>query len=190
MLQEKEYTLKSLCPMIMHNAQLADPMNDFSKAMKAISGKRAKTEADHMEMSHIEFLGGLYMGNDGPVIPPQNVRKMLIEAARKRKEGKLAEAGIFVLDAFPLIYDGPRNADALWEAESFRDRRIVVVGRNRIVRTRPIFNEWQSKVKILFDDDVLNQGHLDSWFEIAGNIIGLNEMRPQYGRFEVMNGHK
>lgn len=186
MLQEKTYTLRSICPMLVHNGQLADPTNVFAKAMKAISGKRAKTDADFEEMARIEFLGGLYMGKAGPVIPPQNVRGMLIRAARKRKEGKQAEAGVFVLDNTQMEYDGPRDADALWEDESFRHRAIVVVGRNRVARTRPIFNEWQAKVKVTFDDELVNERQLDEWFEIAGGIIGLGDWRPQYGRFEVV----
>jgi hypothetical protein len=178
--------------MLMHNGQLADPMNAFSRALKAITGKRSKTDADYEEMARIEFLGGLYMGKTGPVIPPQNVRGMLIHAARKRKEGKLCEAGVFILQNSELEYDGPRNADALWEDESFRDRAIVVVGRNRVARTRPIFNEWVAKVKVTYDDDVLNEGQLDEWFSIAGSIIGQGDYRPLYGRFEVVseNGHK
>ena len=186
MLQEKEYHLKSVCPMLQHNGQLADPLNAFSKALKAITGKRSKTDADYLEMAHVEFLGGLYMGEDGPVIPPQNVRGMLIRAARKRKEGKLCEAGVFILNNSSLEYDGPREADALWEDESFRNRAIVVVGRNRVARTRPIFNEWASKVKVTYDDDVLNEGQLDEWFRIAGSIIGQGDNRPLYGRFIVV----
>jgi hypothetical protein len=191
MLQEKEYHLKSVCPMLVHNGQLADPMNGFAKALKVITGKRSKTDADYEEMARIEFLGGLYMGEpeDGPVIPPANIRGMLIRAARKRKEGKLAEAGIFILDNSPLIYEGPRDADSLWEDESFRDRQIVVVGRNRVARTRPIFNEWAANVKVTYDDDVLNEAQLDEWFQIAGSIIGQGDYRPQYGRFEVLNGN-
>jgi hypothetical protein len=186
MLKEKEYTLKSVCPMLMHNGQMADPANVFAKAMKATSGKRAKTDADYEEMARLEFLGGLYMGKSGPVIPPQNVRGMLIRAARKRKEGKQAEAGVFILNNAVLEYNGPTDADALWEEESFRHRAIVVVGRARVARTHPIFEEWQAKVKVTYDDELVNERQLDEWFEIAGSIIGLGDWRPQFGRFEVV----
>ena len=187
MLKEKEYHLKSVCPMLQHNGQTADPINPFAKSIKAISGKRSKTDADHDELARLSFLGGLYMDEDGPVIPPQNIRGMLIRAARKRKEGKLAEAGIFILDNSYLEYDGPRNADALWEDESFRHRSIVVVSRSRVPRTRPIFNEWEAKVKVNYDDDVLNESQLDEWFAIAGSIIGQGDYRPQYGRFMIVD---
>jgi len=43
----------------MHNGQLADPMNRFTKAIKEITGKRKKSDSDHMEISHLEFLGSL-----------------------------------------------------------------------------------------------------------------------------------
>lgn len=190
MLKEKEYHLKSVGPMLMHNGHLADPTNKFAKAMKTISGKRAKTEADFEELARLEFLGGLYMGKNGaglvPVIPPQNVRGMLIRAARKRKEGKQAEAGIFILDNSYLEYEGPKDADALWEDESYRHRAIVVVGRNRVARTRPMFPEWEAKVKVTYDDEVVSESQLDEWFDIAGHIIGLGDWRPQFGRFEII----
>lgn len=186
MLKEKSYTLKSVCPMLMHNGQTADPTNAFAKAMKIISGKRAKTEADHEELARLEFLAGLYMAKGGPCIPPQNLRGMLIYAARKRKEGKLAEAGVFVTDNMLLEYDGPRDPDELWKDGRFTDRRLVVVNRARIARTRPVFDEWQGVAKVFYDDDVLSEHQLDEWLIIAGSIIGLGDYRPQYGRFEVV----
>lgn len=160
--------------------------------MKVISAKRNKTDADHEELGRIEFLGGLYMGEEGPIIPPAAIRKMIIEAARKRKEGKLAEVGVFILASSPLVYDGPRDPDQLWEVVSFRDRRIVVIGRNRVMRTRPIFNQWEAFVNITYDDEIVkNVAQLDLWMEDAGQIVGLHEMRPMYGRFEIVgNGHK
>lgn len=182
MLQEKEYTLKSNGPMLMHNGH---PLNPITQAMKKLSAKRAKTEADYLELSRLEFLGGLYMGEEGPIIPAANIRGMLIRAARKRKEGKLAESGLFVLEHPYLEYDGPRHPDAMWEDGRFKHEALVVVSRSRIVRTRPIFNEWKLTIKLTYDDQVLNEQQLDEWINIAGHIIGLGDWRPQYGRFSV-----
>jgi len=190
MLQEKSYQLKSVCPLLMHNGQLADPLNDFTIAMKAVSGKRNKTPADHQEMGRIEFLGGLYMGQNGkgiaPVIPPQNIRGMLIRAARKRKEGKLAESGLFIMDNTFLEYEGPTDPDEMWEDGRFTDRRMVVVSRSRIARTRPVFDEWEATVDVTYDDEIISESMLDEWFQIAGHIIGQGDNRPQNGRFEVV----
>ena len=59
-MSEKFYQCKirSLSPLIMHNGQLADPFNHFSKAKKEITGKRAKTDADMMEIARLDWFGG------------------------------------------------------------------------------------------------------------------------------------
>jgi hypothetical protein len=57
-------------PLVVHNDQLANPLGSYTKAIKAISSKRAKTEDDHLEMSRIEWEGGLYIDPElGPFLP-------------------------------------------------------------------------------------------------------------------------
>lgn len=53
--------------MLMHNGQLADPSNEWARAIKEISGKRAKTAADYEEMARLEWLGSLYLNQHGPI---------------------------------------------------------------------------------------------------------------------------
>jgi len=185
MLVSKDYRLVSNSAMLLHNGQLANPRNPIVREMKKISGKRGKTDADFEELAHLEFLGGLYLNDDGPIIPAQNVRGMLIRAARKRKEGKLAESGVFCLDHAPIEYDGPRDPEQMWKDGSFAHQALVVVSRSRIVRTRPIFESWTATVTVNYDDDVVNEEQLDNWFNIAGHIIGIGDWRPQFGRFSV-----
>ena len=48
-------------PLLHHNGQLADPLNPHAKAMARVSSKRKKTEADHAELSDLEFMGSLYL---------------------------------------------------------------------------------------------------------------------------------
>lgn len=169
----------------MHNGQTADPLNKFSKAMKLISGKRNKTEADYEEMAKIELLASLYMGQDGPVLPASNIEAMLIAAAKKFKEGNQAKAGMYVKDNPVLIYDGPKDPEALFKDEEFRDTRAVAIQRNRVMRTRAIFHEWEADVTVVYEDTVINESRVSEWVKTAGNIIGLCEMRPRYGRYEV-----
>ncbi len=67
------YTIRGTTPMMMHNERLANPFDDLTKAIKAISGKRKKTEDDLIEMSRIEWLGGLYsIDSDKPVLQTSN----------------------------------------------------------------------------------------------------------------------
>jgi hypothetical protein len=183
--KEITYQLTASSPLLMHNGQLANPLNKFARAMKQISSKRAKTDADHEELAHLEFLGGLYINGNGPCLPASNIQAMIINAARKRKEGKLAEAGIVVDAHTDLEYDGPREPEELWQVEQFRDMAMVRVQRSRIVRTRPIFNEWSATITVSYEDSICNDRQLDDWMQIAGTQVGFGDRRPQYGRFDV-----
>lgn len=177
------YRLTSDCPMLVHNGQTADPLNKWSKAMKAVSGKRKKTDADYEELARIEFNAGLYMGPDGPVIPAPNIDSMLTNAAKKSREGQLAKSGVFCLGDASLEYDGPRDVVGLWADERFRHVAIVRVGMARVARTRPIFREWAATVTLNIEDTVVNVRQIDEWFIVAGQQIGLGDWRPQHGRF-------
>lgn len=186
MWQTKTYHLKSSCPMLVHNGQTADPMNKFSRAMKEVSGKRNKTEADFAEMAHIEFMASLYMGKDGPVIPQSNMEGALIAGAKKFKEGNQAKAGMYVANNVKLQYDGPKDPEEMFKDERFRDTRAVAIQRNRVMRTRCRFDEWEADVEVVYEDTVINESRVDEWVRAAGNLVGLCEMRPRLGRFEVV----
>jgi hypothetical protein len=184
-LRTVSYKLRSSSPLMLHSGQLADPLNKYSKAIKAISSKRKKTDADFEEMARLEFMGGLYLTKDGPAIPADNITAMIVKAAMKHKEGDMAKTGIFVEDHASIEYTGPRDPDAMWKAETFRDTRGAKIGKARIMRTRPIFQEWSSTVTFTIDDEVVNPSRVDEWLAVAGRAVGLCELRPRYGRFTV-----
>lgn len=177
------YKLTSACPMIMHNGQTANPLNKWAKALKQVSGKRSKTDADHEELARLEFMAGLYMGKNGPIIPAANIDAVLEKAAMKSREGASAKSGVFCSENAHLEYDGPRLVDELWADEQFRHVAIVRVKDARIVRTRPVFNEWSAIIKIQVEDSVVNPSRLNDWLHVAGTQIGLGDWRPRHGRF-------
>jgi len=84
-----------------------------------------------------------------------------------------------------LEYDGPKDPAELWEIEEFRLARAVRVGQARVIRTRPIFQEWAANVEVEFDLDFLNADHIRQWMEIAGRKVGLMDWRPKCGRFDI-----
>ena len=169
----------------MHCGQTADPLNKFAKALKQISSKRTKTDADYEEMARIEFMAGLYMGKDGPIVPANVIDSMLIGAAKKSKEGPLAKSGVFCAEHASLQYVGPRTADELWADENFRFSALVRVSTARIARMRPRFNEWSAVVTLNVEESVVNPSRVDDWMAVAGTIIGIGDWRPQHGRFEA-----
>ena len=186
------YKLTSSAPLIQHNGQTADPTNKWSKSIKLISSKRAKTDADYEEMARLEFMAGLYLGENGPIIPAYMIDALIINGAKKSKEGMTAKSGCFCLEHAKLEYKGPRTANDLWADENFHFARIVRIGQSRVSRMRPIFNEWSATITLHVEDTMVNTARVDEWLNAAGTQVGLGDWRPQYGRFTVerLNGKK
>jgi len=178
------YLITGDAPLIMHNGALANPLSAASKQLKQVSSKKKKTDADFERMAEIEFKAGLYMDDDsGPVIPGENIEATLYSAAKITKEGKIAKSACFVPKHAVLHYDGPRDADGLWQEEEFRNCVGVKVGMSRIMRTRPIFKDWSAVIEVEYEDSIVNEEQVDRWVNAAGTQIGLCDWRPRCGRF-------
>lgn len=179
-------TCEGTSPLLMHNARLVDPLDSIVKAVKEISSKAKKTDADHEEMGRLEWMGGLYFEPDaGPFIPAPNLAKSVVEGARLSKSGKKIERGVLIETMIiPVQYEGPRDIEGLYEDKRFVHRAPVKVGMNRVMRTRPVFNHWTLTATGQFDDSVINLADLQSAARTAGAMIGLGDGRPTYGRYE------
>ena len=184
MKQSAKYHLTGVAPLLMHNGQLADPLNQWSKAISKITAKQKKTEADHQEIARLEWMGGLYLFNGAPCIPREALKATLYNAAKKVKKGPKVKSGV-VCEHTPLIYDGPTDPKALWDDGRFSFRTTKPQQKSRIVRTRPIFSEWKADILIVFNDEIINPGEVDDLVAIGGHTIGLLEERPEYGTYTV-----
>lgn len=171
-------------PLVMHNERLADPLDDHTRAIAAVAKKRNKTEADHVEIGRLEFMGGLYTNGNGPCLPAWNILRCLQDGAKRHKRGADVLRGVYPLnDHADVIYDGPRDPEKLWKAGGFGLRKTVGVQRSRTVRTRPIFTEWQAELEVEVDPTVFDMDTLANVWREAGVYAGIGEMRPIYGRF-------
>lgn len=178
-------TLTGTAPLLMHNSRLADPLDTFVKAKKRVSNKRTKTDEDHEELARLEYLGGLYFDADvGPYLPAQNIERALLDAARLSKRGKQIERGMFIqTDTNPIAYRGPRDTDGLWKDENFRLMASVKQQTSRIMRCRPLFREWTADAEGILDPNFLDPADLEAIATTAGQVIGIGDWRPRYGRF-------
>jgi hypothetical protein len=175
--------ITGVAPLILHNGHLADPLNDYAKEMKKISGKRHKTEADLEELARLEWHGSLYVSDGQVVIPGEVIEAHLVEAAKKLKKGQQAKASLFCDGVFPLLYNGPSDLNALWQHEDYRLTTGVKVQRSRIMRTRPLFKSWTLSAQVLYSPSQLNLGEVREFFRIGGDQIGLGDWRPRFGRY-------
>lgn len=176
---------ESLSPLLMHNARLVDPLDTITKKIREVSGKTAKTDADHAEIAQLEWLGGIYFQPTvGPFIPAPNLLKCLVEGARLSKDGKKIERGVLIETMMiPLGYDGPRDLETLYADSRHVHRAPVKVGVNRVMRTRPVFPDWRIEATGQYDSSVINLDSLRQAARTAGAMIGLGDGRPTYGRF-------
>jgi hypothetical protein len=179
-------TLEGTGPLLMHNARLSNPLDQAAKAIKKVSGKRNKTEDDHAEMAHLEFIGSLYIDPDaGPYIPSDNIWRCLYDGAKKSKRGPKVKEGVLITtEVNPLGgYGRVRTAEGLWADENFRHFASAKIGQVRVTRCRPIFRAWRVAADGVLDSNVIDFAELEQIAETAGSLIGLGDWRPKFGRF-------
>lgn len=179
------FKISGICPLIMHNGQLANPMNPIVKAMKPIAAKRKKTDSDLEKLAELEFKGSLYMDEDGPVVPAEMIEAAIYNAAKVQRLGKQAKGTVFCEDNGRLEYDGPRTADELWADEKYRLQVMVRVQQNKVLRTRVMFEDWSTEFTVCYDAERINKDTIIDFVETAGFHSALGDWRPKFGRFKV-----
>lgn len=184
--KKAQFQLISEAPLIMHNGDLANPLNPLVQQMKKLSGKRNKTPADLEQLAKHEFIGSLYISEDlGIVLPAEVIESCLNGGARKFKEGMLAKSGMYISNNAKLIFDGAQEPEAMWIDGRFTFQKMVVIQRNRVLRTRPLFETWSANVEVNYEPSIVDLSSIEKWFVPAGQIVGLCDWRPRYGRFEA-----
>lgn len=180
--------IEGLVPLILHSGQTADPLNPFAKAMKAISGKRKKTDADHEEMASIEWRAGLYVNRDNKIILPSRViEAAVVVGAKRSKDGKTALSGMFIDSDGVLEFDGDNlSIDELMKSPKHRLTVPVRVGQARVMRTRPTFENWRTSFTVSVSTEVVTDAsQLKRWIADCGAFSGIGDWRPRFGRFTV-----
>ena len=122
--------------------------------------------------------------------PTPSIRSCIEEAAKKRRQGLSVREGLMVLET-AYTYDVDRygaTLDQLMDKTQFQS--VVVVQRNKVVRTRAKFDPpWSVEIVLDCDDKLFDREKLEAWFDIAGRRVGLGDWRPSksgnYGRFTV-----
>lgn len=171
--------------LLMSSSRLADPLDPVAKDLARLTSKRRKTESDHKEISRVEWNGCLWLHAGKPCIPAQALSATFVAAAKSRRRGKDAAAGLVVDENALLRYDGPENLDELWEDTRFRLRVGVKVKTARTMRTRPCFADWSFDFAARFLPTLLNRDEVIETFTLAGFTQGLGDWRPQNGTFAV-----
>lgn len=178
--------LRGRTPLLMHNVRLADPDDEVTRQISAITSKRKKTPEDRRDIARLEWFGGLYLDNGQIVVPATNIKKCIIEAAKVHKLGKAVGRALTPVDMnVSLAYEGSEDPQDLYDRSEFHFRTSVGVGANRTQRTRPQFPTWAVAMDALLLDDVLDISDLTRMVQLAGSVEGLGDGRVLgFGRFD------
>tara|TARA_R110000823_G_scaffold229701_2_gene356620 strand:+ start:281 stop:859 length:579 start_codon:yes stop_codon:yes gene_type:complete len=175
-------------PLLMHNPRMVDPEFEINRQMKVLTGKRKKTDEDLRQIGRLEWFGGMYEVEGVVVQPTSKLRKCLINAGRISKQGKSIERALSLSELnVPLIYEGPKELNKLFEDKRYTSRLSVGIGSKRVMRVRPQFSQWGLRVKGLFIEDAgLNLSEFEHIAELAGLSEGIGDNRVNgYGRFTI-----
>ena len=180
-------------PILMHSAAGLDTTSDISREIREITSKKAtnRTEADELRRRELECQQALWLDETGkPNIPKSALRSCIETGARKLKQGPQVREGMIVQQT-EFRFDRNRYGNSIKEWRRKCQFTVpVVVGRNRILRTRAKFDKpWTVSATIYGDEEMLDRIKLETWLDIAGQRIGLGDWRPEksgeYGRFSV-----
>jgi hypothetical protein len=187
MIVHDELTLRftGIAPLLMRSGRMADPLDEHAAALHRVTSKRMKTAADHLQVARLEFRGSLWLMNGRPCVPAEAVEASLVSAGRSRRAGTLVRAAVIVRDSPLLEYAGPTDLDELFEDKRFVHRCGVRVNRATTMRTRPRFNEWSLTVTLSYLPTMIEGSTLLDVARLAGNLVGIGDFRPRFGRFHV-----
>lgn len=173
-------------PLLMSSGE-ADRDGDTYRAYRELSKARNKSIEEEARLRELEWYTRLYFDEElGPYIPGKNIKELLRSAATKWKLGEAVKRSLVIPNyRIPLIYDGPRTAPELWEAE-FRYTAMVAnagAGSGRVERCRPCFENWALEVEIAFDPEELNLDQVENLVK-RSEKYGLGDYRPEFGAFK------
>lgn len=176
-------------PMLLHSDRGANPIAAETIAHKVLTSKRKKTDEDHIAIARSEYMLGFYPG-DKIQIPTTNIKSALVEGAKLHKLGAaFNRCVLFLGERVPIKHSGPDSKTKMWETPSCVDCRSVKVGTSRLMRYRPMLNDWSLVVEITFDEKMVEKAQIVAAANNAGSYIGLGDYRPAkggpFGRFNV-----
>lgn len=185
--QNATLILNGTSPLLMNSSGF-DRDGETYRAYYHLGKKRGKSLEDEQKLRQLEWSLRVYLDQElGPFIPGVNVKELLRSAATNWRKGAELKRSLAVLAyRIPLMYDGPRTQDELWEA-GYKFEAMVTnagAGSGRVLRCRPMFDEWALVAELAYDPEEFDWDMLGLIVERAQKY-GLGDYRPEFGAFEA-----
>lgn len=179
--------IEGVSPLLLHSGRTKDPTDKLTKEMRKITSKRNKTDADFEELKRLEFLAGLYFDADNKIYMPDiNIERSIYEGAKLDRNGKKFLSGFMVNENAYLENGRIYTVDKILDKEQYYFTTSVSIQRNSVMRTRPRFNQWGLDFTCTYNESILNQSEVSDAIVKAGQLVGLGDWRPKFGRFRVL----
>lgn len=175
-------------PFLSHNDTLSDPLNPLTKYHKSLSSKRKKTDEDYALLAESQLVTSCYYDEQlGFVMNGEMIEACIKSGAKLNKLGKVIDRAIMLTDVvFPMtIKNYPANPQELAKNPDFIYAKSVKIGTARVMSYRPIFRDWSVEFGLMFDEEQITKEELLMVLENAGNLCGVGDWRPRFGRFSV-----
>jgi hypothetical protein len=171
-----EVTIKGVSPILFHRM----PVEAYEAKAGAARGSKAK-KTDDVES---------YVYRDPTTreiqIPGEYVRQSIIKAAKYAQDPRSPRKSAMDLVRATVMCLTPYAGlgTSQWD---FLDRRRAVIQRAAIVRTRPGMAEgWEAEFVFMVNrPDYVSPTFLNGLIASAGQLEGIGDFRPTFGRFQV-----
>lgn len=150
-----------------------------SLLMHRFSGVKKDTKKDVQYTVEGDMADGLYQDENGCYAPSTWIEATLREAAKNFKKGKGNQKTTILSSVFVEEEKIPLKE----KYEPYTT--AVVVQRNRILKSRPKFDNWSLEFTLNFDSERIDSSMLKNILVEAGAIKGIGTWRPKFGRFKV-----
>lgn len=209
-MQHFTFSVVGTSPMLTHNGGNIDPLNPVNKLKSEFTSKRKKSDDDYHNIARIEWFQGLYLKgrwelelrdekfyiatNNLPdlILPIKCVRATVIAGAKHNKNGKnIARAIQFSdVDFYKPSQTGKKmsfpDVNTMSDDPTYIDATPMTVNRAKVMRYRPIFEQWGFTVAGTLFENVLDPKALEDAIVTAGKYEGINDSRNYgYGRYEL-----
>tara|TARA_R110000764_G_scaffold233159_2_gene325913 strand:+ start:6086 stop:6670 length:585 start_codon:yes stop_codon:yes gene_type:complete len=178
--------IEGASPLLLHNIRLSDPLDEHAKAIKVVAKKRTKTDDDLEELSRLEWLGSIYEHGGRLVMPGANLTACIRDAGKTRKLGTAVKRGLLMPGDWEIDHRYiKKSIQVMSRMSEMRERKSMKVGQARVMRTFPCVRDWSISFTGSFHPEIMNIEDIEDLLNLAGQVTGIGDLRPNYGRFSV-----
>lgn len=178
MIKTFQVGVRGITPVIINRFH-EDAQEEATSSIRSTRKERPSPEDDAAQR--------LYTNGEGPFLPAENIRQSIIEAAKRFKIGRRSATSDVAAAVFLSPFELPLKGE--WHVDS---RAVVIPATGgRIMRHRPMFDEWEVHFQLQIDTDCVDEHLIKEVLTSAGKLVGIGDFRPArkgpYGRYQVIS---